>query len=93
MRSTWHVLLRNRRATKHDYWHRSIEDSSRQEAFEDGYFDMAGIQAYAQVPKGINYQGVARLATGTPIADKTISIRISVLQNSANGTSEYAETH
>ena len=54
---------------------------------------MASIQAHAQVPKGINYQGVARLATGTPIADKTISIRISVLQNSANGTSEYAETH
>lgn len=48
---------------------------------------------FAQVPKGINYQGVARLATGTPIVSKTISIKISLLQNSPTGTIEYAETH
>ncbi len=51
------------------------------------------LSVLAQVPKGINYQGVARLATGTPIASKTISIKISLLQNSPTGSVEYAETH
>lgn len=51
------------------------------------------LAVFAQVPKGINYQGVARLATGTPIVSKTISIKISLLQNSPTGTIEYAETH
>ncbi len=51
------------------------------------------LSVLAQVPKGINYQGVARFTTGTPIAAKTISIKISLLQNSPTGTIEYAETH
>lgn len=51
------------------------------------------LSVLAQVPKGINYQGVARLTTGTPIATKTISIKISLLQNSPTGSVEYAETH
>jgi len=51
------------------------------------------LSVLAQVPKGINYQGVARLANGTPIAGKAISIKVSLLQNSPTGTIEYAETH
>lgn len=49
--------------------------------------------ASAQAPKGINYQGVARDNEGKPIASKNISVRISILQNSAQGTAEYTETH
>ncbi|GIL22621.1 MAG: hypothetical protein BroJett042_11340 [Bacteroidota bacterium] len=49
--------------------------------------------ASAQAPKGINYQGVARDNEGKPIASKTISVRISILQNSAQGNAEYSETH
>ncbi|MBX2896707.1 MAG: hypothetical protein KF763_14775 [Cyclobacteriaceae bacterium] len=49
--------------------------------------------ASAQAPKGINYQGVARDNEGKPIASKTISVRISILQNSAQGNVEYSETH
>lgn len=49
--------------------------------------------AYAQAPKGINYQGVARDNEGKPIASKKISVRISILQNSAQGSAEYSETH
>lgn len=49
--------------------------------------------ASAQAPKGINYQGVARDNEGKPIASKPISVRISILQNAAQGTVEYAETH
>jgi hypothetical protein len=51
------------------------------------------LAALAQAPKGINYQGVARDNEGKPIASKSISVRISILQNSAQGTAEYTETH
>ncbi|MBN8577265.1 MAG: hypothetical protein J0L66_09990 [Cytophagales bacterium] len=49
--------------------------------------------AFGQAPKGINYQGVARDNEGKPIASKTIAVRISILQNGAQGATEYAETH
>lgn len=48
---------------------------------------------YAQSPQGINYQGVARDSEGKPIASTGISVRISVLKNSAAGEIEYAEVH
>ncbi len=54
---------------------------------------LISVPASAQAPKGINYQGVARDNEGKPIASKTISVRISILQNSAQGTAEYTETH
>jgi len=47
----------------------------------------------AQSPKGINYQGVARNNEGNPLASTAISVRISILKNSATGDVEYAETH
>jgi len=59
-------------------------------------FVLAGttlITAYAQAPKGINYQGVARDSEGKPIISKNISVRISILKSAANGEVEYSETH
>jgi hypothetical protein len=49
--------------------------------------------SFAQAPKGINYQGVARDNEGNPYASKTISVRIGILKNSASGEVEYSETH
>ncbi len=49
--------------------------------------------SFAQAPKGINYQGVARDNEGNPLASKTIAVRISILKTSATGEVEYAETH
>ena len=49
--------------------------------------------SFAQAPKGINYQGVARDNEGKPYSTKTISVRISILKNSASGQVEYSETH
>jgi hypothetical protein len=49
--------------------------------------------SFAQAPKGINYQGVARDNEGKAYSSKTISVRISILKNSATGEVEYAETH
>ncbi|MFZ1808844.1 MAG: hypothetical protein WAU36_16555 [Cyclobacteriaceae bacterium] len=50
-------------------------------------------QVVAQSPQGINYQGVARSMDGQPLASKEISIRIGVLNGSANGEIEYTEIH
>ncbi len=47
----------------------------------------------AQAPQGINYQGVAREVSGTPIESKLIGIRISVVRDSPNGAVEYSERH
>lgn len=56
-------------------------------------FFFCATMSFAQAPKGINYQGVARDTEGNPIANKAISMRISILKNSATGDVEYAETH
>ena len=45
----------------------------------------------AQAPQQFNYQGAARNANGTPIANKNISLRISILDASATGTIQYSE--
>ncbi|MEQ9593518.1 MAG: hypothetical protein RLN86_13005 [Cyclobacteriaceae bacterium] len=52
-----------------------------------------GHSLLAQAPKGINYQGVARDMEGKPLPQKEISIRISILNESANGDMEYDEVH
>lgn len=48
--------------------------------------------AVAQAPQRFNYQGVARNATGTAIANQSITLRISILDGSASGTPLYVET-
>ena len=49
--------------------------------------------AVAQSPVGINYQGIARDVSGNPLSDKSISIRISLIQGGINGTIQYSEIH
>ncbi|WP_343523327.1 hypothetical protein [Pedobacter sp.] len=45
----------------------------------------------AQAPQQFNYQGAARNANGTPMANKNISLRISILDGSSTGTAQYSE--
>jgi hypothetical protein len=51
------------------------------------------VPAGAQAPPGINYQGVARDSEGKPVVSKSLSVRISILKNSASGDVEFSETH
>jgi hypothetical protein len=46
----------------------------------------------AQVPTQINYQGVARSTNGTPIANTTITVRLTIHENTATGNPIYSET-
>ncbi len=50
------------------------------------------LATYAQTTQGINYQGLARDNSGTPLANQLISIQFSILQGSATGTAVYVET-
>ena len=48
----------------------------------------------AQVaPQGINYQAVARDASGNPIGTQSISIEFQIRQTTSGGTVVYDETH
>lgn len=46
----------------------------------------------AQVPQKFNYQGLARSSSGSPLVNKTINLRISILDGSASGPVVYMET-
>ncbi|MBK7096368.1 MAG: hypothetical protein IPH57_15450 [Saprospiraceae bacterium] len=47
----------------------------------------------AQAPQGLNYQAVARDASGKLLDNQAITVRITIIQGSAAGTEVYAETH
>ena len=47
----------------------------------------------AQAPQKFNYQAVARNAQYAILQNQNIGIRASILDGSANGTSQYVETH
>ena len=46
----------------------------------------------AQVPQQLNYQGVARNASGAPITYQNITVRISIIDSAADGQVVYRET-
>lgn len=54
---------------------------------------MLQLAAYAQqAPQKINYQAVVRNATGAPVINQNVSLRFSILEGSAGGTTLYTET-
>lgn len=48
--------------------------------------------AYTQAPALLNYQAVARNPVGNVLVNKNITVRLSILDGSANGPSVYSET-
>lgn len=55
---------------------------------------LGAIQGFSQsVPQAINYQAVARDASGNLIASQNIGIKVNILQGSAFGPVEYSESH
>jgi hypothetical protein len=49
--------------------------------------------SYAQAPQAMNYQGIARDVQGHALENKTINMRISVIDGAENGKIVYTETH
>ncbi len=48
---------------------------------------------FSQVPQGLNFQSIIRDQNGKILGNRNVSIRISILQGSANGSLSYAEEH
>ena len=48
--------------------------------------------AIAQVPQQLNYQGIARNASGEPISTHSITVRLSIIDSASNGILTYQET-
>ena len=47
----------------------------------------------AQAPQGINYQAVARNASGAVLGTQAVGVRISIVDATPTGTVQYSETH
>jgi hypothetical protein len=56
-------------------------------------FMVCAFTAIAQTPQKFNYQAVARNAQGAILPNQNVKIRASILDGSANGMSQYTETH
>ena len=57
-------------------------------------FSVIAVQyAVAQAPTQMKYQGVARNASGSPIANGTITVKFDIHSGSATGPVVYTETH
>lgn len=55
---------------------------------------ITGIYSYSQyIPKGINYQAVARDERGYELKNKQLEVRISIIPLDPSGTPEYTESH
>ncbi len=50
------------------------------------------VAVWAQAPQAINYQGVARNASGVAYAGQQINVRLSIRTGIPDGTVEYSET-
>ncbi len=48
--------------------------------------------AIAQIPQQLNYQGIARNASGEPISTHVITVRLSIIDSASNGIVTYQET-
>ncbi|RYY55788.1 MAG: hypothetical protein EOO09_09005, partial [Chitinophagaceae bacterium] len=53
----------------------------------------ATTSAMAQTPQSLNYQAIARNASGQIIPSQSVGIRFSILNGSATGSALYTETH
>lgn len=49
--------------------------------------------AQTSVPDGINYQAIARNASGSVFVNQNVAVRISILQGSSTGPVQYSERH
>lgn len=54
---------------------------------------LISVLIFAQVPKAFSYQAIILNSSGQPVVSGNVSIRISILDNSATGTVLYTETH
>lgn len=57
------------------------------------FLALSAVFILAQVPQAFAYQAVAFNASGSPVVNGTVSVRVSILNDSATGSNLYTETH
>lgn len=57
------------------------------------FFILLCSYSFAQAPQAFNYQAQSRDNSGNPLSNKSIAIKISILNGSATGSIDYTETH
>lgn len=53
---------------------------------------LLSVSAFAQIPQKINYQAVVRNASGDPVPNQSVALKLSITDG-PTGTASYAETH
>jgi Collagen triple helix repeat (20 copies) len=56
------------------------------------FTSLLSVAVFAQVPNKFNYQAVARNSSGQALANKALTVRITLLDGGANGNNVYSET-
>ena len=56
-------------------------------------FTILGLASLAQSPQLFRYQGLARDSSGNPLANDTLSLRVTIHQGTSTGLVVYKETH
>src|SRR4051812_43065798 len=69
------------------------KQNSLSEIFMLAIFCFLSTFSLAQAPQAFKYQSIVRNAAGNPLANAAISVRATVHDSSATGTSVYQETH
>ena len=54
---------------------------------------LISLLTFAQVPQGISYQAIALNASGAPVVNSNVGLKLSILDNSVSGAVLYSETH
>jgi hypothetical protein len=57
------------------------------------FFILFPLFAFSQAPQKINFQSILRNTSGEVVANKSVSLKISILSGSISGSSVYSETH
>ncbi|TND00589.1 MAG: hypothetical protein FD123_4351, partial [Bacteroidetes bacterium] len=55
-------------------------------------FMLVSAMTFAQAPQAVNYQGIARNVSGTPLLNQALGLRMSIHTGSPTGTVVYQET-
>ncbi|HEY4798129.1 MAG TPA: hypothetical protein VII99_03530, partial [Bacteroidia bacterium] len=61
--------------------------------FSFAFFSLSAIASFGQAPQGINYQAIARDASGNPLVSTSINVEFKIHKTSATGAVVYDENY
>jgi uncharacterized protein (TIGR02145 family) len=74
-------------------YNRALSPAEVQQLYLGNNNNSPGNSSTSTAPQKVNYQAVALNASGIPVKNKAISVRLSILDSSTSGAVLYTETH